>query len=271
MNRKKFFFWLIFSLLMLLYASFCLYKLEEGGINDWDEARHGVSTYEMIRNNEWVVTTYGNDIDYWNLKPPLSEWIMSLGYFIFGFTPFGMRIYSAIAAILTALFCGIFAYRNSGRLSAVIVLLCFLGASPLLFAHGARAGDADSLYIFFHTLAVLALCNYYQKEDAGLYLSCLCFSLAFLTKSWHAGNVGFLVLTCLVWSKRIFRFSVKNWLMCILLAFGPIAVWAAVRATKDGALFFKGMLQRDLLERSSSVLEGHAGGSDFLYTLFVAL
>ena len=203
-------FWIMFSLILLLFAFLCLYKLGEGAIQNWDEARHGVSAYEMIRNNEWVVTTYGNEIDYWNLKPPLSEWIIAFGYYIFGFTPLGLRIYSAIAMILTALLSGIFAYKCSGKFTALFTLLCFLSTEPLLFIHGARTGDADSLYILFYTAAVVMFCNYYRKGDAGLYLSCLFFSFAFLTKSWHAGCIGIFILTYLIISKRIFRFTVVN-------------------------------------------------------------
>lgn len=256
-------FWIMFSLILLLFAFLCLYKLGEGAIQNWDEARHGVSAYEMIRNNEWVVTTYGNEIDYWNLKPPLSEWIIAFGYYIFGFTPLGLRIYSAIAMILTALLSGILAYKCSGKFTALFTLLCFLSTEPLLFIHGARTGDADSLYILFYTAAVVMFCNYYRKGDAGLYLSCLFFSFAFLTKSWHAGCIGIFILTYLIISKRIFRFTVVNWMLCIVSAFGPILLWVVARIVKDGTVFFKGMLEYDLLKRSSVALEGHAGGRDY--------
>ena len=156
---------IMFISMLLLFTFLCLYKLGEGAIQDWDEARHGVSAYEMVKNNEWVVTTYGNEIDYWNLKPPLSEWMIILGYYVFGFTPLGLRIYSAIAMILTALISGIFVYKYSGRFTALFVLLCFSGTEPLLFIHCARTGDADSLYILFYTTAVVMFCNYYRKGD----------------------------------------------------------------------------------------------------------
>lgn len=254
---------IMFISMLLLFTFLCLYKLGEGAIQDWDEARHGVSAYEMVKNNEWVVTTYGNEIDYWNLKPPLSEWMIILGYYVFGFTPLGLRIYSAIAMILTALISGIFVYKYSGRFTALFVLLCFSGTEPLLFIHCARTGDADSLYILFYTTAVVMFCNYYRKGDAGLYFSCLFFSLAFLTKSWHAGCIGILILTYLIVSKKIFRFTIVNWMLCVVSAFGPIILWAVARMAKDGMAFFKGMLEYDLLKRSSVALEGHVGGRDY--------
>ncbi len=256
-------FWIMFIILLLLFAFLCLHKLGEGAIQDWDEARHGVSAYEMVRNNEWVVTTYGNEIDYWNLKPPLSEWIIAFGYYIFGFSPLGMRIYSAIAMISTALLSGIFAYKCGGKISALFVLLCFSGTGSLLFTHCTRTGDADSLYILFYTAAVVVLCNYCRRGDASLYWSCLFFSFAFLTKSWHAGCIGIFILTYLILSKKIFRFTFVNWILCIVSAVGPIMLWAIARMAKDGTTFFEGMIEYDLLKRSSVALDGHVGGMGY--------
>ena len=211
----------MFILLSLLFAFLCLYKLGEGPIQDWDEARHGVSAYEMIRNNEWVVTTYGNAIDYWNLKPPLSEWVIAFGYYVFGFTPFGMRIYSAIAMISAALLCSIFLHRCCGKLSALFALLCFSGTGPLLFTHCARTADADSLYILFYTAAVVMLCRYCRKGDASLYCSCLAFSFAFLTKELPHSNLLYLIVsnTVLLLSSSISIISSVNTPISFLLSF----------------------------------------------------
>ena len=60
---------------ILLLGLLCFYKLGVGELCDWDEARHAVSAYEMIQTGEPIVTTYEYSNDYWNLKPPLSEWL----------------------------------------------------------------------------------------------------------------------------------------------------------------------------------------------------
>lgn len=264
MQKRKLFFtaayWVIFMLLLAVLGFLCVYKLGHAPIQNWDEARHGVSAYEMLKNREWIVTTYQSNIDYWNLKPPMSEWCIALGYQIFGFSRFGLRIYSAGSMVLTALLCALFALKNAGKFSALVVLLGFSASTALLFEHCARAGDADALFLLFSTAALLALCEYYivpSRCNVWLYGACLCFSLAFLTKSWHAGCIGLLVLASLIFSKRLFRFTFKNWLLCILCAAGPILLWAAARFAKDGTAFFACMLQYDLLRRTSSALEGH--------------
>ena len=61
---------------ILFLALLCFYHLDYGELMDWDEARHGVSAYEMLQTGEPIVTTYAYSPDYWNLKPPLSEWLI---------------------------------------------------------------------------------------------------------------------------------------------------------------------------------------------------
>ena len=249
---------LVFMMCVGLLSYICLYKLGVGEINDWDEARHGVSGYEMLKNKEWIVTTYNGVVDYWNLKPPLSEYFITLGYKLFGFNPLGMRLYSAIAMIVTAVVSALFAYKYIGKSASLFVLVSYAAAVQLVSYHGARAGDADSLYVMFYAFAVLFLIISEEKEWT-LYLSCLSFSLAFLTKSWHAGTIAIFIGMYLVCTKRIFRFSLKNWILCFVSAVGPIAIWAGLRFAHDGTAFFVEMVEYDLLNRSSSALEGHVG------------
>ena len=86
---------LIFLFLVLAFITF--YNLGEFKVNDWDEARHGVSAYEMLKNKNYIINTYNYKNDYWNLKPPISFWIIMLSYKLFGATIFSMRLYSALS------------------------------------------------------------------------------------------------------------------------------------------------------------------------------
>ena len=67
--------------------------------------------------------------------------------------------------------------------------LAFLCCNHLMLAlHGARAGDADALYQLFFTIAMLAMMEIPEKHSRS-YICGACFSLAFLTKSYHAGII----------------------------------------------------------------------------------
>src|SRR5436309_3166758 len=68
------------ALLVLLFAAFNVFVgLGESRIDDSDEARYGVSAYEMVQNRSLVVTTYAGMPEYWNLKPPLGYWLIEIG------------------------------------------------------------------------------------------------------------------------------------------------------------------------------------------------
>ena len=61
---------------ILILGLFCginvFFLLGNVPVEAWDEARHGVSAYEMLVSHAWIVNTYRGEVDYWNLKPPLS-------------------------------------------------------------------------------------------------------------------------------------------------------------------------------------------------------
>lgn len=158
----------------------------------------GISAYEMLKNGNFLVNTYLNEPDYWNVKPPVSFWSIVAGFTLFGYTSVGLRFFSALAYLITTVVTGLFA-RRYGKLTSLLVM-AFLCANYFPFkAHLVRAGDADSLYLLFFTLAMLAMLKI-RENGRMLYVCGLCFSLAFLTKSFHAGMIAaigglFLLLT----------------------------------------------------------------------------
>ena len=75
----------LLSLGLFILLSFALFfNLWLNPVHDFDEARHGVNAYEMIQERNWIANYYNGEVDYYNLKPPLSYWMISLCYLIFG-------------------------------------------------------------------------------------------------------------------------------------------------------------------------------------------
>ena len=62
----------LFILLSAITAFLCFRCLPIAAIDSWDEARHGISAYEMMKNHNYLINTYLDLPDYWNVKPPLS-------------------------------------------------------------------------------------------------------------------------------------------------------------------------------------------------------
>lgn len=256
-------------ILVLAFAAFAaFFRLDAGGVNSWDEARHGVNAYEMLKTGNWIVNFYRYKPDYWNLKPPLSFWAIMLDFRLFGTTVLALRFYAALSMFGTVLLVSRFVFKRYGCV-ACLVTTALLACENLFYQfHYGRSGDADALFGFLCTLCVLSI-FWAQVEKRWFFLSGLSFALAFLDKSWHACTLLAIAGLFLLASKQLFHLGARIWAGMLACAFVPIAIWAAFRYAADGTAFFRGMIDRDLLARSSRPLEGHGG--DILYYVMITL
>jgi 4-amino-4-deoxy-L-arabinose transferase-like glycosyltransferase len=252
---------IIFFLIVVIYSVNLFYNLGQS-INDFDEGRHGVSAYEMVKSGNYIVNTYNYETDYWNLKPPLSFWAIAMGYKLVGFNPLGLRIGSAIFALITIIIISLYTRYKYDSISSIITMIVLSTSIQYLLIHGARSGDADSIFIMFFTIAIISM----LLSDISLnwlYLTGLSFSLAFLTKSWHAGCIPIILLVYLVLTGKLTKLKLRSWLVLFIAALVPILIWGIIRFQYDGWIFFQKMITYDLLHRSSSAIEGHKGGMLF--------
>lgn len=251
-----------FALLGLLTAFLCFRCLGIGAIDSWDEARHGISAYEMMQNGNYLVNTFQGSPDYWNVKPPLSFLTVIAGFTLFGYTAVGLRFFSALAYLLTVLCTGWFA-RRYGKLASLLTMV-FLTANYYPFkAHLVRAGDADGLYLLLFTLAMLAMLKV-REDHRWLYACGLCFSLAFLTKSFHAGMIAAVGGLFLLKTGELKKMRLSVWAGFLGCSVLPILIWGILRFQYDGTVFFWNMYEADLAGRTASGgLEGHGFPFDF--------
>lgn len=256
------YYWIFFTLAAGMLAFLCFRCLGVAQIDSWDEARHGVSAYEMMRNGDFLVNTYLGQPDYWNVKPPLSFLTVAAGFAIFGYNTVGLRFFSALFYLTASVCAGLFARRHS-RLASLLAMV-FLCANYFPFkAHLARAGDADSLYLLLFTLAMLSMLKIRQNQR-WLYVCGLCFSLAFLTKSFHALMIAAVGGLFLLFTGELKKMRAKTWGFFLVSALLPLAVWALLRYQYDGMTFFRHMYEADIAGRTAAGgLEGH--GAPFLF------
>lgn len=240
-----------------------LCNLGGGNIADWDEARHGVNAYEMVESGNYIVNTYSHEYDYWNLKPPLSYWLIAASYQLFGFSPFALRLYSALSFILLAVICSVFLIRKySLRAGAILVWILAGCKSFVLAQHLFRSGDADALFVLFHTVGIIALMCM-ERNQKWLCVSTLCVSLAFLTKSWHAATLFVIIAVVLFVSGKWKKLTKQTWIGATICLIGPVIIWMMARTMADGTKFFEEMVSYDLLSRSSTVFNSQVYGPLF--------
>lgn len=243
---------LLGGVLLAALLTFCFYGLGAVPIADWDEARHGVSAYEMMQNREWIVTTYRGSPDYWNLKPPLSEWMICLFFALFGYTRTAFRAYSALSMFLCGVLMMVWGWKRTGKIGALFSVLALIGMQSVWIMHCARTGDADSLFILLCTASTLSLADACSGRPFRLVISCLCISLAFLTKSFHAGFLLAEMLAALLIMKKRQHFDRSVLLLSLAALILPVFVWAAFRVSRDGFQFLAEMVRTDVLHRASA-------------------
>lgn len=252
------YYWIFFAGLAVYTAVLCFLRLDVGYVASWDEARHGISAYEMLQNKNLIVNTFNYEPDYWNLKPPMSFYGIMLGFALFGYSVLGLRFYSALSYFLICMATGLFVKKRHGKLSSLFAMAFLCCNTMMLANHGARAGDADALYQLFFTIAMLAMMEIPEKHSRS-YVCGFCFSMAFLTKSYHAGIILVIGGLYMVLMGMMTKFKVKEWLLFVLSMAVPAGMWFFARLTQDGLTFFLTMLTEDVLSRSSAASEGHSG------------
>jgi len=259
------YYWIFFALLSAVAAFLCFRCLGVGSIDSWDEARHGISAYEMMQNGNYLVNTFLGEPDYWNVKPPLSFLTIAAGFSLFGYTALGLRFFSALSYLAAVICTGLFA-RRYGKLASLLTM-AFLTANYFPFkAHLVRAGDADGLYLLLFTLAMLAMLKI-KENQRWLYVCGLCFSLAFLTKSFHAGMIAAVGGLFLLLTRELQKMRPRVWAGFLLSALLPALVWAVLRFRYDGMTFFINMYEADIAGRTAAGgLEGHGFPFSFYLT-----
>lgn len=247
---RKYGIYAIYLFFTLLCAYVCFARLDAGLLQHWDEARHGVNAYEMMKNHNYIVNTYNYENDYFNLKPPLSYWGIILGFKLFGVNIFAMRFYSALAMFLTFLIIAVYLHKKWGKLACASSMMLFLTFYDMFYWHAGRNADADAIYILFFTVGCLCLMEALSRPNL-IYGCGLMFSLCFLSKSWHACVLlpigGLFYLLSGLWKKL----KPRQYLIFFLCAIGPIAAWAVARYQYDGMDFLGQMFGVDVTQRIS--------------------
>jgi 4-amino-4-deoxy-L-arabinose transferase-like glycosyltransferase len=258
------------ALAVLLLCTACFnvfYRLNDGIIASWDEARHGVSALEMIESGDYLVNTYEHRPDYWNAKPVLSFYPVVAGFALFGKTLLGLRVFSALAFLLTALSVALFALRYRGPAFSLLAVGIFITSIRLITRHGARTGDADAVFVMLYALSLFSVLAPGAKFHRYLIAAFLA-GLAFLSKSFHAAHLGVSLVALFFLDHGVSARSFGRGAVCLGLAVLPVGLWAYLRMRYDGTAFFEQMLLNDVVRRASTVVEGHNGG---VYYYFIKI
>lgn len=256
---KKPYIKIFFALLVFLLATTnTFYRLSYGKIEEWDEARNGVTAFEMLKSGNYIVSTYLGENDYWNLKPPLGFWLIAGSYRISGTSTFALRFPSALCALLSVFVVALIGAKKFGYYTGLTGAAILTTTFPFIIEHSARAGENDAPLALLVALTILVI-----NACRAPWIACTCLgsllAVVFLLKSF---SVAIPLIIIAVWliAERPKDWSVEHVLVGLFVAAGIVGVWVVFRYQADGLLFFKNMIEGDLANRSLNAIEEHHKG-----------
>jgi 4-amino-4-deoxy-L-arabinose transferase-like glycosyltransferase len=246
-------------LVLALAAVNLFFRLDREVVTEWDEALYAISAAETARNGNWIGTTFGGTLDYYNTKPPLNIWLIALSFKAVGINLVTLRIASALAAWLTVLVLPLWARRAFGATTALLAGLVLSATYGFIYVHSARSGNTDALFTLFVLLTVVTL---WTARDRPWRLAWLGPILAtvFLLRGMAVLMPLILAGTVLIVGGR--WPGQRRWpalVAAVLLAAVPIGSWAWARWRLDGWQFLGPMFYYDFVARTATALEGHTG------------
>lgn len=170
------FYWIISILLVISL----FYRLGSWGVIDTSEARYAEISRQMYHNGDYLHPVYMG-IEHYH-KPPMTYWITSIAYHIFGVSPFSARFFLQIALLVQL----ILIYRITYLLypdRSIAISSTLIYASFMLVWVSVRNLTTDAYLNTFLLGATWSILTYLDKNKSiFLYLFALFISLAFLTK-----------------------------------------------------------------------------------------
>ena len=233
---KKFYQICVLIVLLVLVCFRLFYKLGQGALNVTDEAWYGINAFEMIKSGNWLVPTLRYQIDYAS-KPPLGLWHILLGFRIFGVNLVGLRMYSAVAGLLTICLTCYYLFRRNGLRNAIVAAAAFSALWQCFELHMYRSGDMDALFCLFYAIAIISLAEVARGLSHMIIAYGCAVGLGFMTKSMHV--VVFLIVGVLflpvIWRKL----QLKDLVLALVAGLLPNVIWIIARFPIDGFTYLK--------------------------------
>ncbi len=256
-------------LLFLAMALAFFVNLGNAPLFDRDEGAFSEATREMVESGNYISTTLNGEPRY--DKPILTYYVQLVGVTLLGWNEWGLRLHSALAAVLWVVAVWGFARREwdeetgwaAGMITATTLWVMVIG----------RAATADALLNLFLTLTLFDLYRFWKTgRHPPLYRVFLWAALGFLTK----GPVAVAIPLSAAFLLSLFRKELPRYFRAIfnpvgwLIFFGVAGPWYAAVWARDGQAFVDGFFLRHNLNRFADTMEGH-GGNIYYFALVILL
>jgi Dolichyl-phosphate-mannose-protein mannosyltransferase len=241
-------------------------RLGTSSINDFEEARYGVTAFEAQQHRAFVVTTYAGHKELWALKPPFGYWLMALSFSLLGGSALALRLPSALCALAAVAVTMRWAGRWFNPRLAIVSGLILATTFGFLSHHGARSGDFDACLTFLLALVAVLLPGLGESPWRVLALAAL-LACAFLLKSFAIVPMLLVGGAYALWTGAWRRQRLVPVLAALGLFAAIVGAWAFARWRADGSPdFLLRMLREDVVDRSTSIVD-KSTSSPYAYVL----
>jgi len=148
---------------LALATVLAFWGLAEGGLRDGDEARYALVAENMLHQPDPWTMYYQGQPYFW--KSPLRIWMTAMTFKVAGITPWTVRIWSAVAGVLTVWLTCLLGRNLYGRWGGLLAGLAVATMPGFLHVHGARTGEMDTALAAFLLLALLPLTRPPRRGD----------------------------------------------------------------------------------------------------------
>jgi 4-amino-4-deoxy-L-arabinose transferase-like glycosyltransferase len=255
---------------------------------DRDEPRFAEASRELIGRGNYIVPYFNSQLRL--DKPPLTYWAQVSSYRVFGENDFAARFPSAIAAALTALLISVWGRRMGGEKLGWWAAIIFTLALQT-FVH-AKAAVADMWLVLFMTLAHWAGYELFQRPMSNAQRPTLYQGAAVSRPPWAiwkspflvfylALALGFLAKGPIGWTPLLTVCAViiytRDWQTVrrfrfiggFLLTLALVALWGVPALIQTRGEFFTVGIEKHVVSRSFTTLEGHGASSLGMYVLLL--
>jgi 4-amino-4-deoxy-L-arabinose transferase-like glycosyltransferase len=261
---------LILALSLACFVSF--YNLTFFPIRVFDESRQAISAIEMFKSHNFLFTTFDNEVDFWNTKPPLLVWLQVLFMHLFGIGELAIRLPSALAAIGIL---GVMLFLSKTKLEnieiGIVAAFCLFTSQGFVAIHSIRTGDYDALLAFLLFCWAIAMYNYIIKPDKKyLLIGSIVLTLAILCKSIAAFFFVPGVLIYLLITKKLSTFTQNRlfWYFTLIPIFIGLGYYPCRELLTPG--YLHAVWLNELGGRFSKVNEGNTGSWRFYIDILMS-
>lgn len=213
----------LLTTLIFLFAAFTLfYNLGGQYLQDWDEAIYVKAAADALHDHDYLALKFRDGI-FWD-KTPIPLFPMMILFKLFGVSEVTARLSSAFFGAGTVLQIFLIARRYYGQWTGVLAVLITVTITQLMFWHGLRSADIDSITLFFLSGAISSWILV-ERVDRKIVFTMVSLSLAFLCKGPIIGIPVVVILSSLLVHNPLSRRSLKPLALGFFIAAAIVLPW----------------------------------------------